>query len=95
MANVSVTISVTQSTDDVVSVVALGKASLAGDWTVVVNASAARSATLEASDGVQTATLNDIAVGDVVLCGGQSNMGFGMCGATSKTQTPQQAFDMV
>jgi hypothetical protein len=94
-ANISVTISVARPTGDVVSVVALGKASLAGDWAVVVAAAAARSAILEASDGVQTATLNDIAVGDVVLCGGQSNMGFGMCGATSKTQTPQQAFDMV
>jgi len=25
----------------------------------------------------------------------QSNMGFGMCGAKSKTQTPQQALDLV
>ena len=48
---------------------------------------------LEVSDGSTTAVVTDVAFGDVLLCGGQSNMGFGMCGAQSKDQTPQQALD--
>ena len=47
------------------------------------------------SDG-NTAYLESVAWGDVLLCGGQSNMGFGMCGATviatgPSPQTPTQA----
>jgi sialate O-acetylesterase len=42
------------------------------------------------TDG-NTAVVNNVAWGDVLLCGGQSNMGYGMCGALSGTQTPTQA----
>lgn len=48
---------------------------------------------LTVSDGKNNATISKVAVGDLLLCGGQSNMGFGMCGARSKTQTAQQALD--
>lgn len=65
-----------------------------GTWVASLDAISARStATLTASDGKDTLSIEDVAVGDVLLCGGQSNMGFGMCGARSKTQTPQQALD--
>ena len=53
--------------------VAQVKASPSGDWMAVVTAVAAQSVTLKASDGTHTATLADVAIGDVVLCGGQSN----------------------
>jgi hypothetical protein len=53
--------------------VAQVKASPSGDWMAVVTAVAAQSVTLKASDGTHTATLTDVAIGDVVLCGGQSN----------------------
>jgi hypothetical protein len=46
------------------------------------------------SDG-NTAYLRNVAWGDVLLCGGQSNMGFGMCATRSKNQTAQQAMDNV
>jgi sialate O-acetylesterase len=66
------------------------------DWSATITATATHSAVLTATDASgATATLKDVAFGDVILCGGQSNMGFGMCGATSKTQTPAEAFDMV
>jgi len=39
--------------------------------------------------------LNDVNFGEVILCGGQSNMGYGMCGAQSATQTPTQAIDAI
>ena len=66
--------------------------------------------TLSATDGSGTATLRNVAFGELLLCGGQvaltlapplyythpvpfspspsqSNMGFGMCGARSASQT--------
>ena len=70
-----------------------------GTWEAVLPAiTAQRGATLMAtgsSGSSAPASIGDVSVGDVLLCGGQSNMGFGMCGATSATQTPQQALDAV
>ena len=56
----------------------------------------AATSTVTATDGKTTDTLTDVAWGEVLLCGGQSNMGFGMCGATviasgPHPQTPVQA----
>ena len=34
-----------------------------------------------------------MAIGDVLICDGQSNMGFGLCGSRSKNQTVQQTLD--
>lgn len=63
-----------------------------GTWKVVLPSVAAMASTnVTATDGDTSVTLSDVAFGDVLLCGGQSNMGFGMCGAHSKTQTPEQA----
>ena len=63
-----------------------------GEWNVMLPMVGAMDSTsLSASDGTSTTTLQDVAFGDVVLCGGQSNMGFGMCGTQSKNQTPSQA----
>eukprot|EP01051_Picozoa_sp_SAG22_P003309 SAG22_NODE_159_length_16948_cov_14.480503_17_plen_283_part_00 len=56
-----------------------------GDWMAVVNAAAAKSATLKASDGTHTATLRDVAIGDVVLCGGQSNSAYSVPAAALTT----------
>ena len=43
----------------------------------------------------ETATLSDVAWGDVLLCGGQSNMVFGMCATRNATQTAAEALDMI
>lgn len=48
---------------------------------------------LTASDGATHATISKVAVGDVLLCGGQSNMGFTMCGAHSKAQPHHEALE--
>jgi hypothetical protein len=56
---------------------------------------AAASATIRASDGHTEAALTNVAVGDVLLCGGQSNMGYGMCGALSATESPAEAMSML
>ena len=49
-----------------------------GAWTTTLTpVAAAASTTVTATDGAATATLRDVAFGDVLLCGGQSNMGFG------------------
>ena len=54
-----------------------------GSWMVTLpNMDAALTSTVTATDGKTTDTLTDVAIGDVLLCGGQSNMGFGMCGTT-------------
>ena len=67
-----------------------------GSWIVKLpSLSPTRSAVLRATDGTAVAAIEDVAVGDVLLCGGQSNMGFGMCAARSKNQTVQQALDSV
>lgn len=67
-----------------------------GSWLVTLPPlAAARSVVIEASDGKSQARLASVAVGDVLLCGGQSNMGFGMCASRSKHQTAQQALDNV
>ena len=49
------------------------QANAQGDWTTTVTVAAANSTTLTATDGHSTVTLNDVAFGDVILCGGQSN----------------------
>ena len=55
-----------------------------GNWSVALPMiSASASATLVADDGHSSASLQNVAVGDLILCGGQSNMG----------ETPQQALD--
>lgn len=74
-------------------------APVSGRWVVSLpSVAAAASSTVVATDGASTDTLTDVAWGDVLLCGGQSNMGFGMCGATvigtgreHPPQTPAQA----
>ena len=63
-----------------------------GAWKATLPPVAAMESTnVSVSDGKTSATLRDVAIGDLLLCGGQSNMGFGMCGAQSKDQTPAQA----
>eukprot|EP00035_Acanthoeca_spectabilis_P030576 m.9951 g.9951 ORF g.9951 m.9951 type:complete len:466 (+) comp4252_c0_seq1:51-1448(+) len=63
-----------------------------GNWTASLTPTpATHSATLTASDGTSSASLTDVALGDVLICGGQSNMGFGLNGARSKNQTSAQA----
>ena len=66
-----------------------------GKWQASMPAlAAAPSATVAASLAAgDPISLSDVAIGDVLLCGGQSNMGFGMCGSRSKNQTVQQALD--
>ena len=67
-------------------------ATAAGDWLCTLPTLPAMAATaLRASDGAASAALADVAVGEVLLCGGQSNMGYGMCGALSATQSPAAA----
>ena len=39
--------------------------------------------------------LSNLRFGNLLLVRAACTVGFGMCGATSKTQTPQQAFDQV
>jgi sialate O-acetylesterase len=66
----------------------------AGNWSVSLPAiPEALSSVLTVTCGSSTATLNDVAVGELLLCGGQSNMGFAMCATESATQTAQQALD--
>lgn len=74
--------------------VATATAATDGTWLVVLPpVSATESTTLTATNGASTAVVHDVAFGDVLLCGGQSNMGFGMCGTQSKNQTPSQALE--
>ena len=42
------------------------------------------------STGTVAEKLHGVAFGDVLLCGGQSNMAFGTCGANSPTQSPNE-----
>eukprot|EP00036_Acanthoecidae_sp_10tr_P013724 CAMPEP_0206288726 /NCGR_PEP_ID=MMETSP0106_2-20121207/1760_1 /ASSEMBLY_ACC=CAM_ASM_000206 /TAXON_ID=81532 /ORGANISM="Acanthoeca-like sp., Strain 10tr" /LENGTH=598 /DNA_ID=CAMNT_0053719279 /DNA_START=1 /DNA_END=1797 /DNA_ORIENTATION=+ len=79
------------------TVTAKGLAVNNGSWSVVLSGLvAAQTATVTATDAAgHKASLTDVAIGDVLLCGGQSNMGFGMCGAQSKTQSPQQAMQAI
>ena len=66
----------------------------AGNWTVSLpGVPEALSSALSVTSGSSTTTLKDIAVGELLLCGGQSNMGFAMCATESGTQTAQQALD--
>eukprot|EP01050_Picozoa_sp_SAG11_P016702 SAG11_NODE_2312_length_3537_cov_11.743455_2_plen_447_part_00 len=88
----TVTISLSPAGGDIVhsSATALS----GGNWSVEMpRIGAAASASLSVTDGTDTAQLSDVAVGDIMLCSGQSNMGLGMCSSQSKTQTPQQALD--
>ena len=88
--SVIVTIAVTGGT----TTRATAPAAADGNWTVLLpGLVAAAHARLDVSDGASTFALSDVAIGDVILCGGQSNMGFGMCRSASRTQTPQQALD--
>eukprot|EP00039_Didymoeca_costata_P031065 m.32950 g.32950 ORF g.32950 m.32950 type:complete len:465 (+) comp8471_c0_seq1:55-1449(+) len=68
-----------------------------GTWMVNMKAQASTSGTITITDEKTKdhEMLANVAVGDVLLCGGQSNMGFGMCGAQSKTQTPAEALGNV
>ncbi|HLH54038.1 MAG TPA: sialate O-acetylesterase [Verrucomicrobiae bacterium] len=64
-------------------------ADASGKWMVQLNRMAAsaepRTLTVRSSDPAQTITINDVLVGDVWLCSGQSNMemGIGACNATT------------
>ena len=69
----TVTVSVFPSPSKAATASAQVQASPSGEWMAVLRAAAATSATLKASDGTHTATLADVAIGDVILCGGQSN----------------------
>ena len=63
-----------------------------GDWQVTLPTLVETNSTsLHAADGHTTAVLTDVAIGELLLCGGQSNMGYGMCGALSVEQTPAEA----
>lgn len=42
------------------------------------------------SSSVSSVELHGVAFGDVLLCGGQSNMAFGTCGANSPAQSPNE-----
>jgi sialate O-acetylesterase len=68
-----------------------------GTWSLALHTpvAASPSTTVQVSSAGKTATLNDVAWGDVLLCGGQSNMGFGMCNVQSPTQNSSQALDAV
>jgi sialate O-acetylesterase len=55
-------------------IVAMAKSNAGGNWSVTLpTIAAAKSATLNASDGGSFASLKNIAIGDLILCGGQSN----------------------
>ena len=71
---------------------ALSVATSTGDWLVTLPMLlATQSISVQATDGHTTTTLHDVAIGELLLCGGQSNMGYGMCGALSAKQTPAEA----
>jgi sialate O-acetylesterase len=91
-AEVKVTAGADVEVYDRVKRVATTTASANGDWTAtLLNIPATMSTTLAVNDGTSSTKLTDVAFGDVIVCGGQSNMGFGMCGTRSKNQTYQQA----
>jgi hypothetical protein len=97
-ANATGPVTVTVSTGGAKRAKATSAAPAAGGaWSVSLPAvAAAQTSTVTIPDGQTTDTLSDVAWGDVLLCGGQSNMGFGMCGATviasgPHPQTPTQA----
>ena len=59
-----------------VSTPAVGEASSEGDWRVTLPLLvAANSSSVHATDGHTTAMLSDVAIGELLLCGGQSNLG--------------------
>jgi sialate O-acetylesterase len=63
-----------------------------GKWSVRLDALAASSTPAEMTiSGSNTLTLKNILVGEVWLCGGQSNMEFPMRGANGMTQLPPMA----
>lgn len=67
-------------------------ASPGGNWTVTLPAAheAIETVILTAAEaGGASVSLSDVALGELLLCGGQSNMGFGMCA----TDGAQQALD--
>jgi len=76
-----------------------GTASKKGDWQVslpdlkATKGDYSTSVRITVSNGEKSASISDVAVGDVLLCGGQSNMGFGMCGVKSPTQSAMEALD--
>lgn len=69
----TVTVSIAPSSGEATTAVVRVRANLSGDWMAVITAVAAKSVILKASDGTHTATLTDVSIGDVILCGGQSN----------------------
>jgi sialate O-acetylesterase len=91
-ATVKVTIAKSMSANEIIGV---AFAAPDGSWNTTVNVPATATSTLTATDGTSSIKLNDVAFGDVILCGGQSNMGFGMCGTTVISgpgkQTPTEA----
>ena len=73
-------------------VTCVGVSTSTGDWICTLpTLQATENASAQATDGHSTVTLHDLAIGELLLCGGQSNMGYGMCGALSATQTPADA----
>ena len=59
--------------DGQVSGAGSGKAAADGTWNATVSGlKASKTSSVTASDASSSATLNDVAVGDVLLCGGQS-----------------------
>jgi len=97
--NASAAVTVTVAVPGGATVTATSPPPSNGSWLVALPAvSAAPSSVVTATDGSVTDTLDDVAWGEVLLCGGQSNMGFGMCGATvipsgreHAPQTPTEA----
>jgi len=89
-----VTVSVASASGAALSVVSATTDPL-GQWYAALGTPVAASSgtVLSASaDGHGAgASIADVSWGDVLLCGGQSNMGFGMCGATSAAMSPTQA----
>lgn len=92
-----VTVTVKTAAGTLATAVSTAPAATGGAWSVSMPAVGAQNATtVTATDGKATETLVDVAWGEVLLCGGQSNMGFGMCGATvipsgPHPQTPMEA----
>ena len=97
-ATAAVTVTVTDGSTGAVLASVKSAGPSGGKWMVTVAAGvdATMNSTVTATDGVAVDSLADVAWGDVLLCGGQSNMGFGMCGATviatgPHPQTPTEA----